>query len=119
MSVEIINKELCKQIKGFERYHISESGRIYRTQPKPGNTKEQKRLEEQSYISENKIHFREHNGKLRQALVSITDNNGRLRNLVVSNLMVVAFIDENFNHKKNSVGYKDENKKNYITQIYI
>ena len=120
MSELIINNELCKQIKDFERYHISESGRIYRTHPRKNDGKEQGLMNIRSYISENKLHFRIRNGELRQGLVSITDKDGRLHNMVVSNLVAVAFIDEKFNKKKNSIDYKDGNKKNlHYTNLYI
>jgi len=116
----IINNELCKQIQKFERYHISESGRIYRTHPRKNNGKEKDLMKFRSYISENKLHFRIVNGELRQGLVSITDNNGRLHNLVVSNLITVAFIDEKYNKKLKSIEYKDGNKKNlHYTNLYI
>ena len=120
MSELIINNELCKQIKGFERYHISESGRIYRTHPRKNNGKELELLRKQSYISENKLHFRLKNGKLRQGLVSITDNDGHLHNMVVSNIIAIAFIDKDFNKNKNSIDYKDGNKKNlHYTNLII
>jgi len=57
----IINGEKCRRIIGFERYHISESGRIYRTET---GKKRSWRTKGKIFISESKIHFRLSKGQV-------------------------------------------------------
>ncbi|VAW25848.1 hypothetical protein MNBD_BACTEROID06-1362 [hydrothermal vent metagenome] len=111
MSEIIINNEECRQIVGFERYHISESGRIYRT--KTGK-KRSWRTKGRVFINEVKIHFRVHNGKLRQGFASLTDSEGKLHNVAVAPLVAVAFgvLLVKWNKKKQAIDYKDGNKRN-------
>ena len=108
----IINGEKCRQIIGFERYHISESGRVYRTD----SDKERSwRTKGKIYINENKIYFRHHNNKLRQGLVSLTDAKGKLHNVIVAPLIAIAFgiaTRKILQSKKQMIGYKDGNKQN-------
>lgn len=107
----IINGEKCRRIIGFERYHISESGRIYRTET---GKKRSWRTKGKIFISESKIHFRLSKGKLRQGLASLTDFDGKLHNMLVAPMVAVAFglISEEFNKKKQAIDYKDGNKRN-------
>ena len=110
MDYLIINNEKCYQIKGFERYHISESCRIYRTDI---DKKRSWRTEGKVFISENKIHFRIKNNKLSQGLASLTDKKGKLHNVCVAPLVALAFgvISKKLN-KRQDIGYKDGNKRN-------
>jgi len=107
-----INDEKCNQVIGFERYHISESGRIYRTE----SGKERSwRTKGKTYISENKIHFRIQNNKLRQGLASLTDTEGKLHSVAVAPLVAITFgiaTSKILKTKKRTIGYKDGNKKN-------
>lgn len=106
-----INNEKCHKIIGFERYHISESGRIYRTET---DKKRSWRTKGRTYISENKIHFRTQNGKLRQGLASLTDTKGKLHSVAVAPLVAIAFgiVSSKIKSKKQEISYKDGNKKN-------
>lgn len=107
----IINSEECRRIIGFERYHISETGRIYRTET---GRKRSWRTKGKVFINESKVHFRLTRGKLGQGLASLTDFDGKLHNLLVAPLVAVAFglISEEFNKKKQAIDYKDGNQKN-------
>lgn len=111
METKTINNEECRLIDGFERYHISEFGRIYRTEtgrPRSWRTKGK------AYINEVKLHFRLHNGKLRQGFASLTDVEGKLHNIAVATLVAIAFdiMPEDFNKKKSMISFKDGNKQN-------
>lgn len=116
----VINNEECRKIIGFERYHISESGRIYRTEI---DKKRSWRTKGRTYISENKIHFRLRDGKLRQGFVSLTDCDGKLHNVTVSKLVVLNFNvipSGKFNKRKQIIDYKDGNKKNlHFSNLFI
>ncbi|MBI9069489.1 MAG: hypothetical protein JEZ09_19485 [Salinivirgaceae bacterium] len=107
----ILNNEECCQIVDFERYHISESGRIYRTEI---GKKRTWRTKGRVFINENKIHFRFQNDKLRQGFASLIDTDGKLHNIAVAPLVALAFgvISEKLDTKKKSIDYKDGNKKN-------
>ena len=110
MDYMIINEEKCVPIVGFERYHVSESGRVYRTDT---GKKRSWRTKGRLYINEKKIHYRYHDGKLRQALVSLSDVKGKLHNLTLAPLMLLSFGDISKKLKRSqSVGYKDGNRKN-------
>lgn len=112
MDYTIINDEKCHQIIGFERYHISESGRIYRTET---GKKRSWKTKGRAYISENKIHFRVQKNTLRQGLASLTDAEGKLHNVTVAPLVAIAFgitTRKELKAKKQTLGYKDGNKKN-------
>lgn len=110
MEYMIINDEKCLPIVGFERYHVSESGRVYRTDV---NKKRSWRTKGKQYINEKKIHYRYHNGKLRQALVSLSDFNGKLHNLTLAPLILMTFgIISKKLKRHQTVGYKDGNRKN-------
>ncbi|MBU2948315.1 hypothetical protein [Zobellia uliginosa] len=108
----VINDEKCHQIVGFERYHISESGRIYRTE---SGKKRTWRTKGRIYISENKIHFKFSNNKLRQGYASLTDSKGKLHSVVVAPIMAITFgiaTPKQLKTKRLTIGYKDGNKKN-------
>ena len=115
----IINGEECCEIAGFERYHISESGRVYRTstgKPRSWRTKGKE------YINEHKIHFRTQKDKLRQGQVSLSDTEGKLFNIIAAPLVALAFgvIDEELNKKKQEIDYKDGNLKNlHYTNLFV
>lgn len=111
MDTIIINNEECRRIKNFERYHISVSGRIYRTETAK---KRSWRTEGKVYISENKIHFRVRNNKLRDGLASLTDTEGTLHSVAVAPIVATAFglISRKFNSRKQAITYKDGNKRN-------
>ena len=70
----IINNEECRSLDGFDRYHISESGRVYRTDLK---TPRSARSKDKIYLSENKVHYKIGKNTLRHGRVSITDNTGK------------------------------------------
>ncbi|MBI9069430.1 MAG: hypothetical protein JEZ09_19180 [Salinivirgaceae bacterium] len=113
MTSIIIDNEECRPIIGFKRYHISESGQVYRTAP--SNNKEKKLIKDGApYVLKKDVFYVEHKGKLRQATCSLIDNNGKLHSLMVSELIVEAFglFDGNYNNKKNSLEYIDGDKKN-------
>lgn len=108
----LINKEECHKIINFERYHISESGRIYRTE---SEKKRSWRTKGKIYISENKIHFRIRNNTLNQGFASLTDSKGKLHNVAVAPLVAVAFgiaTARQLQSKRQTIGFKDGNKKN-------
>lgn len=115
----IINGEECRKIIDFERYHVSESGRVYRTET---GKKRSWRTKGKVYINESKVHFRIQNGKLRQGKVSITDTKGKLHNVAVSPLVAFAFglIEDKINKKEQEIVYKDGNKKNlHYTNLFV
>ena len=119
MDYIVINNEKCLRILGFERYHISESGRIYKTEI---DKKKTWRTKGKTYISENKIHFRLQNGKLRDGYASLTDNNGKLNSLAVAPLVAIAFgvISDKLNKKKQTIGYRDGNKRNlHYSNLFV
>ncbi|EDM44604.1 hypothetical protein SCB49_13570 [unidentified eubacterium SCB49] len=111
MDYIVINDEKCYQIIGYENYHVSESGRIYRTEIDKERTW---RTKGKIYKSENKIHFRIRNGKLRDGYASLTDKKGKLHSVTVSWLVAKAFniTSRKLNKKRHSIGYKDGNKRN-------
>ncbi len=111
MNYIIINNEKCQKIRGFERYHISESGRIYRTET---GKKRSWRTKGKVFINENKIYFRLQNGKLREGYASLTDHKGKLHNLAVAPIVARVFgvISRKLNNKKKAIDYKDGNKRN-------
>ena len=80
----IINSEECRNIIGFEKYHVSESGRIYRTDT---DKKRSSKTKDKIYLSENKVHFKLINGKLKQGNVYLTDKNGKFNNVTISPLI--------------------------------
>ncbi|MBI9067804.1 MAG: hypothetical protein JEZ09_10970, partial [Salinivirgaceae bacterium] len=113
MTSIIIDNEECRPIIGYERYHISESGQVYRTSS--SNNKEKKLIKDGApYVLKKNLFYVEHKGKLRQATCSLNDNMGKLHSLLVSELIVEAFglFDGKFNKKKNSIEYIDGDKKN-------
>src|SRR5680860_78866 len=114
-----INNEECRNIIGFEKYHISESGRIYRTDT---SKKKSSRTKDKVYLSENKVHFKLINGKLKQGNVYLTDKNGKLNNVAISPLIARAFgiINKKKLSYRQEIGYKDsdEKKLNY-TNLFI
>jgi uncharacterized protein YerC len=111
MDYIIINNEKCHRIIGFERYHISESGRIYRTET---GKKRSWRTKGKIFINENKIHFRVRNGKPLEGFASLTDTEGKLHSVAASKLVAITFgiTSSKLNKKKQTIGYKDGNKRN-------
>ena len=117
----IINGEECHKILNFERYSISESGRIYRTAPY-FDVEKRSIKNGALFISENKVHFRVHNGKLRRGTASLTDTNGKLHNVGVATLVAIAFelFPNGINKKKQEIGYKDSDKKNlHYSNLFV
>ncbi len=115
----IINGEECRRIKNFERYHISESGRVYRTDI---DKKRSWRTKGKVYINELKVHFRYRKGNLRPGHVSLTDTEGKLHNVTVAPLIAVAFgvISDELNMNKQAIEYKDGNRKNlHYTNLVV
>jgi len=121
MESKIIHNEECRVIKGFERYYISESGKIYRCEPK--NLKEKALIANGAkYLSQSKVHFRVLNGKLRQGFCSLTRSDGKLVNVAVAPIIVKAFElnDGKFDYKIQGIDYKDKNKRNlHISNLVI
>ncbi len=113
-----INGEECRQIILFERYHISESGRIYRTEVGKACSW---RTKEKVYIKESKIHFRIRNNNIRQGQASLTDSDGKLHNLTVAPLVAIAFgIISGKLRKKETISYKDRNKRNlHYSNLFV
>ncbi len=113
-----INGEECRQIISFERYHISESGRIYRTEVGKACSW---RTKEKVYIRESKIHFRVCNNNIRQGQASLTDSEGKLHNLTVAPLIAIAFdIISDKLRKKETIAYKDGNKRNlHYSNLFV
>ncbi len=115
----IINGEECRRVKNFQRYHISESGRVYRTET---GKKRSWRTKGKVYINELKVHFRTRNGKLRHGQLSLTDKKGKLHNVLAAPLVALAFgvIPDEIDMKKQAIDYKDGNKKNlHYTNIKV
>ncbi|MBI9069431.1 MAG: hypothetical protein JEZ09_19185 [Salinivirgaceae bacterium] len=113
MTSIIINNEECRPIIDFEKYYISESGRIYRV--KPLNKKEESLIKNGApYVNEKMIYFRTNKGILRQANCSLGDETGKLHNIAVSYLIAESFglVEGKFKTKKQSIEYIDGDKKN-------
>lgn len=106
----IINKEESKLIPGFNAYHISASGRIYRTSSPKKRIKSEKH---QNYIQENKIHFKKDNTES-HGRASLINEKGKLQNLCVPLLVAKAFklIDGRSKLSKKDIGYKDGDRYN-------
>ncbi len=114
-----INNEECRSIDGFDRYHISESGRVYRTDL---NTPRSARSKDKIYLSENKVHYKIGKNTLRHGRVSITDNTGKLHNKSLSTLVCMAFnnLKEEEIDKSKEIGYRDEDNKNlHYSNLYL
>lgn len=107
---KIINEEKCKIIPDFNAYHVSESGRVYRTLS-PVNQKKPKK--EYNYIRENKIHFKKDNVSS-HGRVSLIDEKGKLKNLCAAVLVAKAFklINSKSKFRNKNIGYKDGNRYN-------
>ena len=107
----IINNEECRKIVGFERYHISESGRVYRTD---SDRKRSWRTKGKVFISENKIHFRVKNGKPLGGFASLTDLKGKQHYVSVATLVAITFgvVPKKLNKRKHTIAYKDGNIRN-------
>lgn len=121
MNAIVINNEECRIIVGFERYHVSESGRIYRTRTLMPS-EEKKIARGALFITEKKIFFKYRKGILQQGFVSLGDSNGKLHMLPVATLVARAFeiVPNCITQKKYSFGYKDGNKKNlHYTNLHI
>lgn len=115
----IINNERCRNIIGFERYHVSESGRIYRTEC---DKKRSIRTKDKIYLSENKVHFKLINGKLKQGNVYLTDKNGKFNNVTISPLIAKAFgiLNKKKLSPRQKIGYKDSDETNlHYTNLFI
>ena len=114
-----INNEECRSLEGFERYHISESGRVYRTDlHKPRSLRDKNKV----YLSENKVHYKIGEATLRHGRVSITDDTGKLHNKGLSTLVCMAFnnLDENEIDESKEIGYRDEDNKNlHYSNLYL
>mgnify|MGYP001403842266 CR=1 FL=1 len=115
----IINSEECRNIIGFEKYHISESGRIYRTD---NGRKRSKRTMDKLYLGENKVHFKLIKGKLKLGNVYLTDKKGKLHNLAISILIARAFgiLLKKKLSTREEIGYKDSNEQNlHYTNLFL
>lgn len=121
MSTKIIHNEECQVIEGYERYHISKSGRVYRT--KALNAKDKIKLNEgATYLKEMTVSFHNRKSFIRQGFCSLTANDGSFKNLPVAPLVINAFSDlpKRYNGRKNKIEYLDGNKKNlHIDNIVI
>tara|TARA_B100001094_G_C18029019_1_gene719099 strand:+ start:270 stop:1052 length:783 start_codon:yes stop_codon:yes gene_type:complete len=114
----IINQEECKLVSDFNAYHISESGRIYRTS---SSKKKLPFKKNEKYIRENKIHFKKNNASA-HGRVSLIDNKGKLHNLCVAVLVAKTFnlIGKNSKLKNKDIGYKDGNIHNiHVSNLVI
>lgn len=115
----VINDERCRRIGGFEKYHISESGRIYRTETrrkKHGDTEPKKK------VTENKVHFRTDGNRKRNGLASLTDADGVLHCVDVPSLVAIAFdvVKGKLNKRKSMIAFKDDNRKNlHYTNLLV
>jgi hypothetical protein len=117
----LINGEECRKISSFERYCISESGRIYRTESDFDLKTEDIKIDS-LLVRELKVHFRMYKNVLRQGFASLTDTKGNLHSVAVAPLVGIAFglLTENLNNKKQTIGYKDGNKKNlHYTNLFV
>ncbi len=115
----IINNEECRKLISFERYHISESGRIYRTET---DKKRSWRAKGRVFISEIKVHFRIRNDKLQQGFASLTDTKGKLHNIAVAPLVAITFgvLLKKLKKKKQAIGYRDGNKRNlHYSNLFV
>jgi hypothetical protein len=114
-----INNEECHNIIGFEKYHISESGRIYRTDT---SKKRSSKTKDKIYLSENKVHFKLIKGKLKQGNLYLTDKNGKSHNVAITPLIARAFgiINKKKLSPRQEIGYKDSDEKNlHYTNLFI
>lgn len=117
--LQIINDEKCYKVIGFEKYHVSESGRVYRTEtgrPRTWRTKGR------AYINENKVHFDIRNDVIKRGFVCLTDTEGKLHNIDVSEVVAMAFgvIEGKLNKRKQSIVHIDGDKRNlHYTNLQV
>ena len=83
----IINQEEAKLIPKFSSYHISESGRVYRTSSPKKKIKSEKN---ENYLKEIKLHFKKNNISS-HGRVSLVDDKGKLQNLCAGLLVAITF----------------------------
>ncbi len=121
MSTLFINDEQCRLIKGYERYHISESGRIYRSTPLSKMERDLKH-EGTLYFKEMTLAFRELNGKIRQGFCSLTHIDGTFHNTAVAPLVVEAFskLPSRYNGRNSTIEFIDGDKRNlHISNLKV
>ena len=110
MSKIIINQEEAKLIPRFSSYHISESGRVYKTSSPKRKIKPK---ENENYLKEIKLHFKKDNISS-HGRVSLVDDKGKLLNLCAGLLVALTFklFDTNSKITKKDISYKDGNRHN-------
>tara|TARA_B110000459_G_scaffold189875_1_gene224405 strand:+ start:1265 stop:2047 length:783 start_codon:yes stop_codon:yes gene_type:complete len=106
----IINQEESKLIPKFSSYHISESGRVYRTSSPKKKIKSKKK---ENYLKEIKLHFKKDNISS-HGRVSLVDDKGKLQNLCAGLLVAITFkvIDTNSKITNKDISYRDGNRHN-------
>lgn len=117
----VINNEECHVIEGYERYHISESGRVYRTSAL--NNKEQTFLEEgNAYIKELSAYQKKRQGKMEQPSCALTSNDGIFKNQPIAPIVLKAFgnLPKHFTGIKYHIDFIDGNFSNlHISNLKI
>lgn len=119
MEVLRINNEECRAIIGFERYHVSESGRVYRTDT---DKKRSSRTKDKVYLGESKVHFKIIDGIPKQSNVLLTDHKGVLHNVALAPLIARTFgvTKKKKLSQRQKIGYKDSNETNlHYTNLFI
>ncbi|MDA3890853.1 MAG: hypothetical protein PF517_04225 [Salinivirgaceae bacterium] len=117
----VIHDEECRVIKGFERYCISESGRVYRHIPL--NLVEKAIIDDGAlYVRESQWHYRHLSKRKGQPFCSLTNSDGKLILKSVAPYVAEAFEIEGgiFDHKEHSVEFVDGNSRNlHYTNLRI
>lgn len=116
-----IHQEECHVVKGFTRYCISESGKLYRHIPT--NLVEQAIIDKGApYIRKNKWHYRTNSLKKGQPFCSMTNDEGRLVLRSVAQYVAEAFEIEGgiFDYAIHSLEFIDGDCKNlHYTNLRI
>jgi len=118
MQTLIIHQETCRNIPDFNAYHISESGRVYRTKQTSNKSISTSNY---TYVSENKIHFKPNNASA-HGRVSLIDDHGKLHNLNVAFLVAHAFslVQKSSQFKKRDIHYIDGDRHNlHFTNLKV
>ncbi len=109
----IYKDEICKPIPGFPRYHISESGKVYRTTPIKPIEKKIQELNNDIVVFHEVAAIISKLGKYQYKYCGLRRENEKLTSSTIANLVCIAFgkfpLEHVFYYK---IRYKDGNFKN-------
>lgn len=112
----IINDEECRVIKGFDRYVVSDSGKVYRITPLNKVEEEQLKKNKGLYVNRVAVHFNKGRKTQPNLFVNLTIPEGdvRLFSIKVAKLVAESFGLGNgtFDKDKHDVVFIDDNKQN-------